>query len=188
VRNLVLASQSPRRRKLLSELGVPFRTMTPDVEELSEGRSPRDLVLENALRKWRWCREREPDALILAADTTVEVDGVVLGKPRDRAEAVAMLRRQSGRVQTVHTGYVLAYGKEGDPPETCGVETSVVVFKELSSADIDVYIARVQPYDRAGAYDIDESGDLLIARFEGSRTNVMGLPMERIREILSCEG
>ncbi|MFU8781134.1 MAG: Maf family protein [Kiritimatiellia bacterium] len=184
--DLVLASQSPRRRKLLAELGLPFRCATPAVEELSTGLAPRALVLHNALIKWRWCCTHEPDALILAADTTVELDGEVLGKPSDRREAEAMLRRQSGRVQAVHTGYVLAYAHEGDPPAACGVETSRVLFRELTEDAIRAYIDRVQPYDRAGAYDIDESGDLLVHSFDGSRTNVMGLPMERIRELLAC--
>ncbi len=184
--NVVLSSQSPRRHRLVSTLGFPFRCMHPRVDELSGGMSPRDLVLENALRKWRWCCEREPDALILAADTAVEIDGEVLGKPRNRAEAEGMLQRESGRLQAVHTGYVLACEGEGDPPGTCGVETSWVMFKRLSVDDIHDYLDRVQPYDRAGAYDIDESGDLLIASYKGSRTNIMGLPLERIQELLSC--
>ena len=184
--DLILASQSPRRRRLLATLGVPFRCLTPTVQELCGGLPPHDLVLENALIKWRWCCEREPDALILTADTTVEIDGEVLGKPRDRAEAEAMLRRESGRVQAVHTGYVLAAGGEGRTPVSCGVETSWVTFKCLSDEDIQTYIDRVQPYDRAGAYDIDERGDLLVHAFQGSRSNVMGLPLERIEELLSC--
>ena len=185
--DLVLASQSPRRRRLLAELGVAFRCMSPEVEELSGGMAARALVLENALRKWRWCCAHEPDALILTADTTVELDGAVLGKPCNRAEAEEMLRRESGRVQAVHTGYVLAYAHEQYPPLGCGVETSLVAFKVLTEQDIHTYIDRVQPYDRAGAYDIDESGDLLVSRFTGSRANVMGLPLERIKELLSCK-
>ncbi len=185
---MILASQSPRRRRLFATLGFPFRCMHPMVDELSSGMLPRDLVQENALRKWRWCCEREPDALILTADTAVEIDGEILGKPRSRAEAEMMLHRESGRLQAVHTGYVLARAEEGDPPvASCGVVTSWVTFKRLSAEDIRVYLDRVQPYDRAGAYDIDESGDLLVESYTGSRTNVMGLPLERIQELLFCK-
>jgi len=184
--DLILGSQSPRRKRLLATLGVPFRCLTPRVEELSDGHLPHELVQENALIKWRWCCEQEPESLILTADTAVEIEGMVLGKPRDRADAEAMLQHQSGRMQLVHTGYALGYAKEGSVPLMHGVVTSEVTFKKLSSADIQTYIDRVQPYDRAGAYDIDESGDLLVASCSGSRTNVMGLPMERIRELWDC--
>jgi septum formation protein len=184
--DLVLASQSPRRRKLLLELGIPFRCLSPDVDEHASGFEPGQMVLHNALLKWRWCCGQEPHALILAADTTVELDGEILGKPRDRKEAEEMLRRESGREQIVHTGYVLGYAQDGEHAAVCGVETSRVHFKELSADEIYAYIDRVQPYDRAGAYDIDESGDLLVRSFSGSRTNVMGLPMERMRELLWC--
>ena len=187
VMDLVLASQSPRRRKLLTSLGVPFRCLSPDVEELKEGLEPCDLVQHNALLKWRWCCACEPEAYILTADTTVEIDGVILGKPRDRKEAESMLRFQSGREQAVHTGYVLGYAHEGLVPSVCGVETSWVTFKSLSDAVIQNYIDRVRPYDRAGAYDIDESGDLLVETLNGSRSNVMGLPIEKIQELLSCK-
>jgi len=184
--DLVLASRSPRRRRLLATLGISFRCIAPEVEEVSDGFSPRDLVQENALRKWRWCCKRAPGALILAADTTVELDGYTLGKPSDRASAAAMLRRESGREQAVHTGYVLAYADADGTEIGRGVETSWVEFKTLTEADIAGYLDMVQPYDRAGAYDIDESGDLLVKCCRGSRTNVMGLPLERMEALFAC--
>ena len=184
---LMLASQSPRRRRLLAELGLTFDVVSPEVEELQNGFLPVDLVRENALRKWRWCAAHAArDAMILAADTTVELDGASLGKPRDRDEAFAMLRRESGRMQAVHTGLVLGTPARGESAARCTVETSYVTFRNLTDAGIWQYIERVQPFDRAGAYDIDESGDLLIASYRGSRTNVMGLPCERLQEWLSC--
>lgn len=185
--DFILASQSPRRRRLLGDLKIPFKCISPEVEEVGKGFSPRDLVRENALRKWRWSCALYPAAYILTADTTVELDGRTLGKPRDRLDAARMLQDLSGREQLVHTGYVLARAVDGDPPSAvaCGVETSRVTFKTLSPETIDAYITRVQPYDRAGAYDIDESGDLLVSRLDGSRTNVMGLPMERISSLLA---
>jgi septum formation protein len=182
---LILGSQSPRRRRLLRELGVPFRSVTPEVEELESGLSPKDLVQENAFRKWCWFIDSYADALVLTADTIVELDGVPLGKPRDLAAAEEMLGRLSGRAQLVHTGYVLARPADADAVNFRGVETSRVIFKELTQETIRNYIDRVQPFDRAGSYDIDESGDLLIARLEGSRTNVMGLPTERISTLLA---
>lgn len=184
--DLILASQSPRRRRLLSSLGVTFRCLSPDVEELSDGLPPHELVLENARRKWHWCCEREPEALILTADTAVDLAGDILGKPRNRSEAEAMLRRESGCAQLVHTGYVLGSAKELSDATVQGVETSEVTFRELSEHDIQTYLDLVRPYDRAGAYDIDESGDMLVSACSGSRSNVIGLPLERMREILRC--
>ncbi len=182
VKELVLASQSARRARILRDLGLVFRIMIPTVEERDGGCSPPALVLENALRKWRWCREQESAAWIVAADTVVELEGEILGKPRDRLHAEEMLRAQSGRTQRVHTGYVIGAASEGETPGFRGVETSYVTFRALDEEEIRQYLDEVRPFDRAGSYDIDEQGARLIAGYQGSRTNVMGLPMERVRQ------
>lgn len=181
LREMILASRSPRRARILIDMGIAFRVMIPEVQELDAGLVPQQLVRENAVRKWSWCSQRAAEARIIAADTVVEIEGRILGKPRDRAEAAAMLRLQAGREQQVHTGYVMGCPAEGQEQILEGVETSAVVFRTLSQRQIDAYLDAVQPYDRAGAYDIDENGGALVASFRGSRTNVMGLPAERVQ-------
>ncbi len=178
--NLILASRSPRRRKILMDLGLTFETIDPDVEELDYPADPDGMVRENARRKWAWCRERFPSAAVIAADTTVDLNGRCLGKPHTREAAFAMLRTESGQMQTVHTGYALAGADDLQP--LVAVETSRVYFRTLTDATINAYLDAVNPLDRAGAYDIDSQGIDLIERIEGSYTNVMGLPAERIKE------
>jgi len=181
---LILASRSPRRRKILDSLGLEFETVAPDVEEIEYHGNPSALVRENALRKWQWCAARFPDAAIIAADTMVEMDGHCMGKPGSRDAAFAMLRKASGRIQTVHTGYVMGLPQDGPPIPAA--ETSRVFFRNLSDDAINAYLDAVQPFDRAGAYDIDCCGGWIIRHCEGSRTNVMGLPAERVKEWIEC--
>ncbi len=182
--NLILASSSPRRRKILLALGLVFETVHPEVEEVDYPADPDGMVRENARRKWAWCRERFPATAVIAADTTVDLNGRCLGKPHTRAAAFAMLKAESGQMQTVHTGYVLA-GPHDEQPQV-RVETSRVYFHTLSDETINTYLNAVNPLDRAGAYDIDSQGIDLIERIEGSYTNVMGLPAERVKEWMAC--
>ena len=181
---LILASRSPRRKKILTDLGLAFETLHPDVEEVDCPGDPDRMVRENALRKWAWCRERFPGKAVIAADTTVDLNGRCLGKPHTRERAFAMLKAESGQMQTVHTGYVLCGPNETQP--AVRVETSRVYFRTLGDAAIKAYLDAVNPLDRAGAYDIDSQGIDLIARIEGSYTNVMGLPAERVKEWMAC--
>ncbi len=174
---LLLASGSPRRRKILEEAGVRFDVRVPQVAELADGRDPAALVLANARAKNAWCRARCPDRWILSADTLVVLDGRSLGKPASPAEAAACLRDLSGRAHEVLTATVFA-----DPGRECNADTrvtvSTVTFKPLSDGDIAAYLERVDPLDKAGAYDIDQHGDSIVASYTGSRTNIMGLPRE----------
>lgn len=182
--NIILASRSPRRRKILLALGLTFETVHPDVEEVDYPTDPDGMVRENARRKWAWCSERFPEVAVIAADTTVDLNGRCLGKPHTREAAFAMLKAESGHMQTVHTGYVLACPHERQPQVQ--VETSRVFFHTLSDETINAYLDAVNPLDRAGAYDIDSLGAGIIARYEGSYTNVMGLPAERVTEWMAC--
>ncbi len=182
---LVLASRSPRRRRILEALGREFEVAEPETGEVMWPQDPTGMVRENALRKWRWCHVRYPDAAIIAADTTVVLAGTCLGKPRTPSAAAAMLRACAGHTQTVHTGYVLALPGETQP--AAAVETSTVHFQLLREDTIMAYIAAVNPMDRAGGYDIDCHGDWIIAGYEGSYTNIMGLPEERVREWMACK-
>ena len=173
---LILASGSPRRAKILRQLGVAFEVRKSDAPEVSHPGDPERTVRENALAKGAAlaAEARRSGAGVLSADTIVWMDGRIYGKPRDLGEAKVFLRELSGRTHTVFTG--VAYNGEAK------VVRSDVTFRRLSEADIAAYVARVNPLDRAGAYDIDESGELLVERWTGTSENIMGLPVEPLRE------
>ncbi len=172
---LALASSSPRRAKILRDLGVDFEVVKTDAREVSIPHDPRGTVLANAVAKLQ--AYGAPDRRILAADTIVWLDGKIYGKPRDLVEAKTFLRELSGRIHQVFTG--VAYF-DGEKLQT-EVAVSDVAFKPLSDAAIDEYVRLVNPIDRAGAYDIDDFGPLLIERFEGEYENIMGLPLAPLR-------
>jgi len=181
---LILASASPRRRELLAGLGVPFETITADVVEHEEtSTDPRVLVAHNAALKADWVAARHPDALVLGADTTVFLDGEALNKPRDAAEARAMLRKLGGRTHTVFTGLAVRRARDGLRIDE-GV-ASDVTFRPLDEATIETYLARVHTLDKAGGYAIQEEGELLGASHRGSFTNIVGLPVETTKQILT---
>jgi septum formation protein len=171
----ILASKSPRRAKILSEHGWSFSVEPTEAAEVSIPRAPKRTVLVNAARKLKACRIIHPDAEIVAADTIVWFNGRIYGKPRDLDEARAFLRELSGQAHSVFTG--VAYCVPGGRLQATVVE-SKVKFRELSDELIDRYVESVKPTDRAGAYDIDESGDLIVESYTGSYENIMGLPME----------
>ncbi len=177
---LLLASQSPRRARLLREAGVTgFETTAPQVEEAHDaGMTPQALTLLNAARKAQWAARQRPDALVLAADTLVYVDGEPLGKPADMDEARAMLRRLSGRAHEVCTGVALCWRQGGYRDEFA--VTTRVVFKLLDDAAIAAYHAVCDPLDKAGGYGVQDGTGIILERMEGSFSNVMGLPMEEL--------
>jgi septum formation protein len=168
---ITLASGSPRRAKILEELGVEFDVVKTDAPEASYPHDPERTVRENALAKGA---AAAPRTRVLSADTIVWFGGRIYGKPRDLEEAKEFLRELSEKVHTVFTGVAF----DGDVK----VARSDVKFRRLSDADIEEYVARVRPTDRAGAYDIDESGDLIVESYTGSYENIMGLPTEPLRE------
>ena len=173
---LILASGSPRRAKILRELGVEFVIERSDAPEVAYPHDPERTVRENAVGKGAAVRRASGAAgsRVLSADTIVWFDGRIFGKPKDLREAKEFLRTLSGRTHTVFTGVAC----DGD----VRVVRSDVRFRELSEPLIDAYVARVKPVDRAGAYDIDESGDLIVESYTGSYENIMGLPVEPLRE------
>ena len=182
---LILASASERRRKILSDLGVTFDVVIPRVEEIPHAGNPRRTAEENALRKSLWCRERHPDRFIITADTTIGFDGRCIEKPVSMDEAAVFLRMFSGKTHTVFTAVGLSTPTA--IPEVRLVE-SPVTFRALSDNDIRDYLSKVNPLDKAGAYDIDQHGDIIIRSFSGSRTNVMGLPAELVGPWLREQG
>ena len=183
-RELILASASPRRRELLASLGIPFRVVTADIVEHEDpATNPREMVAHNAALKADWVAARHPEAVVLGADTTVFIDNHALNKPGDRTEAAAMLRRLSGRTHTVFTGMALRCAGAGLKRDE-GV-ASEVTFKSLDEATIATYLERVHTLDKAGGYAIQEERDLIIANQTGSYTNVVGLPLEATKQILT---
>jgi len=182
---LILASASARRRKLLAALGVAFEEVIPQVEEVMYPYDAKRTARENAARKSAWCRALYPDCYSLAADTLIEFEGRCIAKARTPDEAMAFLRMFSGATHRVYTAVAMA--KARAEPELILAESSVR-FQTLSEEDIRTYFARVNPMDRAGAYDIDEQGETLINGYTGSRTNIMGLPAEAVALWLKKEG
>jgi septum formation protein len=181
---LILASASPRRRELLAQLGVPFEVVVADVTEHEESSTdPRVMVAHNAALKADWVAARHPTAIVLGADTTVFIDGHALNKPKDGGEARAMLRQLSGRTHTVFTGLAVRRSQDGLRIDD-GV-ASEVTFKPLDEATIEDYLARVNTLDKAGGYGIQDHGQLIVAEHRGSFTNIIGLPLETTKQILT---
>ena len=184
---LILASGSPRRRELLTEAGFDFTTEPADIEELHEEAMPlRALTRHNALEKARVVAARRPDAVVLAADTLVSIDGTALTKPVDMAEAARMLGRLSGRTHEVVTAVALVHAAAARE-ESFEVET-LVTFKPLSPEEQAVYLTLINPLDKAGGYAAQEHGERIIAGIHGSWTNVVGLPMDEATDALARFG
>lgn len=193
--HLILASQSPRRIELMREAGYDVRVIPADIDETPlEGESPFALVERLAATKAQAVCDAcaKPGELVLAADTTVTVDGEALGKPADDADARAMLRRLSGRTHQVATGVCLMRAAGVGAPAHREVFSAVtdVTFYELTDAEIDAYVATGEPSDKAGAYGIQGAGGRLIVRgIRGDFYNVVGLPIaEVVRRIRALGG
>ncbi|MFL6589514.1 MAG: Maf family protein [Chthoniobacterales bacterium] len=184
---LVLASQSPRRRQLLSAAGYRFEVVTPPDDEVSHPwLTIRELTVWNAARKAARVCKLAPDAVVIAADTLVTIDGDVLGKPSDLADAIGMLRRLSGRAHEVWTAVCVRHGARGKTDTF--EEMSRVHFRNLNETAIRGYLAKIDPLDKAGAYAAQGHGTEIIERIEGSYSNVVGLPMERTKDVLNGFG
>jgi len=184
---LILASASPRRKELLASLGVAFDIIPAEVtEHEAPDADPRAMVAHNAALKAGWVAARHPDATVIGADTTVFIDRTVLNKPRDPAEARAMLRRLRGRTHTVFTG--LAVRRQRDGLKLDQGVASEVTFKAFDEAALELYLSRVHTLDKAGGYAIQEHGDLIVAGFTGSLTNIVGLPLEEMKQLLTRAG
>ena len=178
---LVLASQSPRRRELLALLGVPFRVQPAAVDETPRaGESPDAYVARTAADKAR----AVGGAAVLAADTAVVLDDTILGKPRNREDGAAMLRRLSGREHRVLTAVALRC----DDREWAVTVATVVTFDRLDAARIDAYLDTDEPWDKAGAYGIQGLAGAFVRSLAGSYSSVVGLPLVETRELLIAAG
>ena len=179
---IVLASASPRRRALLSHLGLEFEVITSGADESFEG-VPAELVVANARLKRDDVAARLSDpAIVIAADTLVFLDEHTLGKPADQDEARTMLARLSGNTHQVLTGLSLIDTASRKSAE--GYESTDVTFRALSPEEIDHFVHAVNPVDRAGAYTVDGPGSLLVQRYDGCYQNVLGLPIVRLDLLL----
>lgn len=175
---IVLASGSPRRRELLTRMGVAFIVDVADVDERCSG-LPRDVVITLSMRKAEAVSARHPGELVLAADTIVYSDAI-LGKPHDPADAARMLRILAGRWHEVYTGICTI--KAGNV--RCEAALTRVHFTPLSEDEIDAYVATGEPMDKAGAYGIQGMAGMFIDRIDGCPHNVMGLPMALTKQLL----
>jgi septum formation protein len=179
---LILASASPRRRKLLSGLGIDFKVFPSDVPEIAgPGEAPAAFAQRAAREKAADVARRNPGCLVLGADTVVVVDGAIFGKPKDPADARRMLRRLSGATHQVLTAVALL-SPSGALEEL--VVKSEVEFRPLGAAEIEEYLNSGEPFDKAGAYGLQGLARRFVRCVQGSHSNVMGLPMEEVAGLL----
>lgn len=178
---MILASASPRRAELLRQLSLDFQII-PSVatEVFDEHLSPLELCQLNAHRKARVIAKKHSDALVLGADTLVFLEGDIMGKPADIAEARRMLGRLQGRAHQVVTGVSLIHLRA--LRERTFAASTVVTFHPLTAEQINVYLSKMNPLDKAGAYAIQEHGDTIVSEISGSFSNVVGLPIEMLKE------
>ena len=179
---LLLASESPRRRELLRSLASEFAVEAMSVDEIaSDGRlEPSEVALFNARKKAQAAAEKYPEDWVLAADTIVELDGKVYGKPRDLDEAARVLQEFSGRTHKVISAVVLTCRNENKGSEFVAVST--VRFRSLSKLDIESYLSQVPVLDKAGSYGIQDRGEMLVESITGELENIIGLPVKALAE------
>ncbi len=183
-RRLILASTSPRRRAILERAGLDFEAVGSDYEEdMTLDLPPAKLAERLSQGKAASVSAKRPEAVVLAADTIVVLDGRVLGKPKTPERAREMLAALSGRAHSVITGFTVSCAAESRS-ETASVE-SAVVFKPLTPGQIDAYVATGEPLDKAGAYAVQERGGELVERVEGDYLNVVGLPLDTVLAALA---
>lgn len=179
---IILASGSPRRRELLAAAGLEFEVIPSPAEEIhDESMEMAELCEENARLKATAVAIHHRDAVVIGADTLVFLDGEPLGKPKDMAEAESMLRRLSGETNQVCTGVCIM--GPGEKSTSLHVVTDVF-FRELDDETLFAYLAKTQPLDKAGAYGIQDCGEMIIERIAGAYDNVMGLPVEQVLQAL----
>lgn len=179
--SVVLASASPRRRELLTLVGIPHTVSPADIDEsVHPGEEPVEYATRLAREKAAAVAIRYPEALIIAADTVVVLDGEIIGKPVDRADAERVLQRLGGRTNVVVTGMACAFNGQ----MASGVENVAVTFRDLTRAEISEYIATGEPMDKAGSYGIQGYGATIVQRIDGDYFAVMGLSLVRLVDLM----
>lgn len=184
--DIILASQSPRRRELLGQMGLKFSIRTPDIDEHMERALSPDKLVEaiSAEKAAAVCAQAGADSLVIAADTVVVWNGQVLGKPVDEPDARRMLGELSGQTHLVYTGFTVRQGERAVTQSEC----TRVTFRPLTGAEISAYVATSEPMDKAGAYGIQGLGSLLVEGIQGDYFNVMGLPVCALGQVLKQFG
>ncbi|OJW14773.1 Maf family nucleotide pyrophosphatase [Mucilaginibacter sp. 44-25] len=179
---IILASKSPRRQELLKLMDIDFRVVLKEVDEsYPDGLTPAEIAVYIASKKAEAFDEEVNDEIVLTADTIVAIDGLILGKPESREHAIEMLQRLSGKVHEVYTGVCLYYKGEYNK----FYDRSEVFFRQLTDEEIMSYVDEYEPYDKAGSYGIQQRIGLIgIERINGSYTNVVGLPTEKVYQQL----
>lgn len=176
---LILASMSPRRAELLGQLAVEFQILPSSVPEAEDDYlSPFEICQLNAHRKARAVAKKNPDAIVLGADTLVFLGRDILGKPANMADAQQMLEKLQGKTHQVVTGLSLIQLRTHR--ESVFAESTDVRFRPLTAEQIRNYLSQINPLDKAGAYAIQDHGELIVEEISGSFTNVVGLPLERL--------
>lgn len=185
-KNLILASRSPRRSELLRSLGLEFEVSPSKVDEITDPeQSPEQNATNIARDKARWVARRNPGSYVLGADTMVVLDQEIIGQPSDEEDACRILSKLAGKQHRVITGVVLI------SPNTEEYETAVVsrvTLKSISENEIRSYIATGEPLDKAGAYAIQGEGSFLVESWEGSWSNIVGLPLEALTDLFEQAG
>ena len=189
---IILASKSPRRRQLLSMMGLDFTVRTADIDEtMDPSQTPAHEVAAVSARKAAKIAASHPDDVIVSADTIVVIDGKILGKPKDEADAIHMISSFQGKIHQVYTGVTLVFcGKPGENPSeqwktiTFAEKTDVHVCP-MTMEQIKAYVRTGESMDKAGAYGIQGRGALFIAHLDGDYFNVMGLPLCRLGQLLN---
>ncbi|MEE8540125.1 MAG: Maf family protein [Desulfobacterales bacterium] len=183
---LILASKSPRRRYLLNQAGLSFAVIPSHFDESSVSlSSPSTYVKALAEGKAEDISHRHPQSWVIGADTVVLIDGLILGKPGSRSQARTMLKRLSGKIHKVLTGYAIYC--DAKQKKYSDVVTTEVAFKKLTAKEIEWYVHTAEPFDKAGAYAVQGLGSFLVKRINGSYTNVVGLPVCEVLELLIKE-
>ena len=177
---LILASASPRRKELLGLYGIPFTVRAADIDETMDPDKPPFDEVARLSREKALAVPREPEDVVVAADTIVVCDGIVLGKPKDEAQAIEMLSLLSGRAHQVMTGCTVLRGQKDET----FTEVTDIHFRPLSPGEIRRYVATGEPMDKAGAYGIQGGAALFCEKIVGDYYNVMGLPVCRLGQVL----
>jgi septum formation protein len=185
---IILASSSLVRKQILEKLELKFTTISPDIDEsINNNESASELVKRLSLAKAREVANAYPDSLIIGSDQVADLDGKIIGKPANHLDAVSQLKSASGRTLTLYSGVALINSRTGT--SKCEVDTYLVEYRNLSDAEIERYLTRVQPYDSCGSLKVEGIGISLLARLNGNDPNtLMGLPVIKLLKLLESEG